>query len=72
MNAVHRRSLSNARENSPDPATPFVKLFSLGNSSCRACSLAGSAVDAGVGVNYIMLVSLGDSSYRALTLTSSA
>lgn len=44
----------------------------LGNSTCRTCACAGTAADAGIGIDLKLAVSLGDSAYGALSGTCAA
>jgi hypothetical protein len=44
----------------------------LGNSACRACSCACSAIYTLISIDFVMGISLRDCACRALTYTSSA
>ena len=49
-----------------------VRFSTLGNSAGRACASAGTALDAGIRIDYVLSVSLGDRAYGALSLAGSA
>jgi hypothetical protein len=42
------------------------------NSTSRACTSAGTAIDAGISVDLVLAISLSDSSYRALASAGAA